>query len=513
MLGGFAMAAGPAQANFNLNLACGNSYAVEIHGTEPALTNDSVLHYIAGVGQITFGPKPDNNIGTGCPIVSGEMIYSDNDVLTYSAGPATCYAASSLLGGGIPCFNGVGGGITGSLVSGPDGGKVISMVLHEGWLNGAPTPSTLPLSFTIQGSGGDIWMLGNSVPDLGPTPTSPPPGSPALTIQMQKQSSSISLPVTGPGDQTGSLIFPQFSPPAPLGLTGGGGNGFGVAPYLGLSVSLFQGFGAPSTDLFAQPVTGSFGSTISSLQIFPNGQAGGSASFSTNDNVGNTTGATNDDCDTIVTQTGNFADGASNVAAAFPHPSLTCTDGAGNATFELSSVLWGTIDQNEYSIVTGLSAQTLTSGGIIPAGLMSNATGLSSAPAGVVVNLVFTSITSVNGHTATFPFVEFFSDTPAGCDVSINMPSVTTGSGNTLCHLELENLSNVATNPVLAVVPGDAFPFSKYAFESCTCNGTSGGSATSTLTITSPDCPLSGNTIYDGGSPTPPHGPVVTCKN
>jgi hypothetical protein len=287
-----------------------------------------------------------------------------------------------------------------------------------------------------------------------------------------------------------------------LGLTGGGGNGYGVAPYIGLSVSLFQGFGAPSSDLFAQPVTGSFGSTISSLQIFTNGQAGGSAAFSSNDNVGNTTGATNTDCDTYVTQTGNFADGAANNAAAFLHPSLTCADAAALATFEIGSVLWGVTDTNQYSIVQGLSASTLTSGLLVPAGLMSDATGLFSVPAGAVTNLVFQSITSVNGNTPTYPYVEFFSTTPAGCDVTITMPTVTTGSGSTLCKLQLDNLTPVAMNPVTAVVEGDSFPFSKYAFESCTCNGTSGGTASSTLTITSPDCPLSGTTSYP-----------VTCKN
>jgi hypothetical protein len=152
--------------------------------------------------------------------------------------------------------------------------------------------------------------------------------------------------------------------------------------------------------------------------------------------------------------------------------------------------------------VQGLSASTLTSGLLVPAGLMSDATGLFSVPAGAVTNLVFQSITSVNGNTPTYPYVEFFSTTPAGCDVTITMPTVTTGSGSTLCKLQLDNLTPVATNPVLAVVEGDSFPFSKYAFESCTCNGTSGGTATSTLTITSPDCPLSGTTSYP-----------VTCKN
>ena len=144
----------------------------------------------------------------------------------------------------------------------------------------------------------------------------------------------------------------------------------------------------------------------------------------------------------------------------------------------------------------------LTNGALVPVGLEADATGLFSVPAGGVNNLVFQSITSVLGNQATFPFVEFFSTTSAGCDVSIAMPSATSGAGPTLCNLKLENLVNVPTNPVNAVVEGDSFPFSKYAFESCTCNGTSGGLVTSPLTITSPNCPLGGTTSY-----------TVTCKN
>src|SRR5579863_4300551 len=121
MLGGFAMAAAPAHANFNLNLECGKSYAVEIHGTEPELTADQPLHYIAGIGQLSLGAQNPQGVGNGCPITGGELIYNDNDVNTFSAGPAACYLADSLLGGGIPCFDG-GNHITGSLISGPDGG-------------------------------------------------------------------------------------------------------------------------------------------------------------------------------------------------------------------------------------------------------------------------------------------------------------------------------------------------------------------------------------------------------
>src|SRR5260370_3210866 len=99
VVGGFELAAAPAHANFNLNLECAHSYAIEMHGTEPSLTNDAVLHYIVGIGQLTLGPQTPAGLGNGCAITHGELIYSDNDVLTYFAGPSTCYAAQSLLRG------------------------------------------------------------------------------------------------------------------------------------------------------------------------------------------------------------------------------------------------------------------------------------------------------------------------------------------------------------------------------------------------------------------------------
>lgn len=501
MLGSFALAAAPAHANFNLNLECGKSYAVEMHGTEPALTADQPLNYIAGVGVLTFGPQTPVGLGNGCTVTSGELIYNDSDIVGLSAGPATCYTASSLLGGGIPCFDG-GDWVTGSLMAGPDGGAILSLLVTFNWVDGAPAPGVMfPVSFTLQGNAGNLTVLGNSVPDPGPTPAGAPL-SPVLVLTMQQQTASVNatLPVTGPGPAIAAL--PAGYLVTPLGTTGGGGNGYGVAPYVGLQNSLFQGYSAPSGDFLSQPIQGTFGTTVSSLQIFPNGQAGGSVSFNSNDNVGNTTGATNDDCDTQVIQTGNFADGTSNNAAALVHPSATCVDAIGVATFELSSVVWGPIDYNNFSIVTGLSAAAITSGKVIPAGLMSDSTGLFGAPAGNVVNLVFQTIVSVNGNAATYPYVGFFSTTPAGCDVSISMPTMTSGTGPTFCSLSLDDLTHTPTNPVNAVVEGDTFPFSKYAYPICQCNGTSGGSVMSTVTLTSSDCPLFGTTSY-----------AVTCKN
>ena len=414
MLSSLALAAAPAHAT--VNLECGNAYAIEMHGTEPELTADQPLHYIAGVGQITFNPRGTDG-ANGCTVKTGGMIYNDNDLLTFSAGQATCYAGSSLLGGGIPCFDGTDD-ISGALIPSVDGNGAanLSILVTFQWTNGAPTVSVLPLSFTLQQNAGAVTVLGNSTADPGPNPTSPPPGSPVLTITMQKQSTLVTLPVTGPGNQTGVL---PYSPPSPLGTTGGGGNGYGIAPYTGTSISLFQGYGAPSADLFAQPTQGSFGTSLSALSIFANGQSGGSVSFNSNDNVGNTTGATNDDCDTLTVQTGNFANGTSNIGAALLHPSAHCLDAVGLATFELGSVVWGATDNDTFTIVTGLGSGTITGGLLIPAGLMSDATGLSSGIAGGLTPIVLTSITSVNKPaTGT---IKFINSSAAGCDVTASL--------------------------------------------------------------------------------------------
>jgi len=496
MLGSMAMAAAPAYA---VNLECGNSYAIELHGTEPELTADQALHYIAGIGVIKFGARDTST--NSCVVTGGELVYNDNDVLTLSAGPATCYAGNSLLGGGIPCMDG-GTHITGTLspsING-NGSANLAIVATGAWSNGGPGAWSLPLDFTIQQNSGAITVLGNTASDPGPNPTSPPPGSPILALTMQKQSSTITLPKTGPGNQTGALppgyLNAGGSPLNALGNTGGGGNGYGVAPYTGSSISLFQGYGAPSADLFSQPIQGSFGTTISVLSIFSNGQSGGSVSFNSNDNVGNTTGATNDDCDTNTVQTGNFADGTSNIGAWLLHPSAHCADAVAVATFELSTAVWGAIDTSTFSIVTGLSASTLTSGGLIPAGLMSDATGLSSGISGGLTPVVLTSITSVNNPATGF--IKFINSSAAGCDITASLtgpPTVTAGTWS--C-----TMSSLSTS---FVAEGDT-GLTQYALNTCSCSGTgapTGGNAisfTRTLNMTSSDCPLT-------------YSNPITCKN
>jgi hypothetical protein len=495
MLSSLALAAAPAYA---VNLECGNSYAIELHGTEPELTADQPLHYIAGIGVIKFGAR---NVSTNsCVVTSGALIYNDNDVVTFSAGPATCYTGNSLLGGGIPCFDG-SDDISGSLTPSVNGNGAadLSILATFNWTNGGPGASVLPLEFTLQQNAGAITVLGNSAADPGPNPTSPPPGSPVLVITMQKQSSTITLPKTGPGNQTGALppgyLSPTGSPLNALGNTGGGGNGYGVAPYTGSSISLFQGYGAPSADLFSQPIQGSFGTTISVLSIFANGQSGGSVSFNSNDNVGNTTGATNDDCDTGTVQTGNFADGTSNIGAWLLHPSAHCADAVAVATFELSTAVWGAIDTSTFSIVTGLSASTLTSGGLIPAGLMSDATGLSSGISGGLTPIVLTSVTSVN-NTAT-GFIKFINSSAAGCDITASLPGSSGSAGTWSCTQAPLSASFTAE--------GDT-GLTGYSSTSCHCTGTgapTGGNAVSigsTLTMTSSNCPLT-------------YSNTITCKN
>ncbi len=103
MLSSFALMA--AQANAAALGECGKSYAFQVHGTEPALTNDSVLHYIVGIGQISFAAAGTNG-PTGCTVSHLELEYNDNAIVTLNAGPNTCDAGNSLLGGGVPCFDG-----------------------------------------------------------------------------------------------------------------------------------------------------------------------------------------------------------------------------------------------------------------------------------------------------------------------------------------------------------------------------------------------------------------------
>ena len=490
MLCSLALAAAP-KANATALPECGHSYAIELHGTEPSSSNDAPLHYIVGVGQISFHAAGDNG-PTGCTVTGGEMIYNDADYLGFSVGPAGCYLADSFLGGGVPCFDGQPGGkeITGDIAPSTFGGGAGDLFIGVvfGWINGGAGSGIFPLEFTLQGSTGGSTIIGSSVPDPGPNAS---PGAVVLAITLRQQSSTVVLPVTGPAGC------------GPLGCTGGGGNGYGVAPYVGLSTSLFQGFSATSSNTFAQPITGSFGSSINSLQIFTNGQAGGLTSFNNNDNIHNLSGQANVSCDTQLVQTGNFADGTSNNAAAIVHSGFNCPVAGAHFKFTLGAVAYGTTDTNSFDIITGIAAD-FTGGGFAPAGLMSDAVQLASTPAGKITNVVGpTTITAPPGTTKTGT-VKLTNTSPAGCDVTISMPSNNGGVGGNTCSMEILSFpALVMAQSVNSVVKGDT-PSTEYVQTQCSCNGTTSPAVVigSTLTITSSDCPLSGTTSYP-----------ITCKN
>jgi len=311
-----------------------------------------------------------------------------------------------------------------------------------------------------------------------------------LVITLQKQSTTATLPVSGP------LALSC----GPLGCTGGGNNGYGVAPYLGLSISLFEGFGSPSSNPFQTPgITGSFGSTISALQIFANGQAGGSASFSSNDNVGNTTGGNNGDCDTNVFQTGNFADATSNNDAAIINPSANCTDAVGAAKFQLSGVQFGATDTSDYVIVTGLTDTPDLGGALIPAGIMSTALGLSSSPAGTLSVLVVpTAFTVTPDNGMAVGYVKATNTTPAGCQLTASITGTTT-----------DGICTLSVSPGSAVSEGDT-PSTQYFTPKCTCTAEdAAGLSGANLVISSANCPITGGT----GTAPSVVTKALTCAN
>jgi hypothetical protein len=473
-----------AQANAAALIECGKSYAFSLHGTEPELTNDQALHYIAGIGQITFNAAGTSG-PTGCTVSHLDTFYNDNaspeaGIGTFTGAPAGCYVGSSLLGGGIGCMDGGNHqGTTGTLTPSADGNGAATLAIDPSftWTDGSAGASNMPLTFTVQNNAGGAIVLGNSVSETaGPTTTAKQEG-PVLVITLQKQSTTATLPVTG------------ATPTAcgPLGCTGTGSstdNGYGVAPYLGLSISLFEGYGSPSSNPFQTPgVTGSFGSTISALQIFADGLAGGSASFSSNDSVGNTAGpaGVNGDCDTSVVQTGNFADGSSNDAASIIHATSKCADAAAGAQFQLSAVQWGPTDTEDYVIVTGLTDTPDLGGALIPAGIMSVAQGLPSAPPGFFHS---NNTAAINLNVVSTPVnkaITLTDTSPAGCDATFTFVPTHT---DPQCAVSLSASSAAVEGDNPTAVPGTSVI--------CTCTATEAAAPTTgTFTVTSSDCDLS----------------------
>jgi hypothetical protein len=483
MASGLALGAAPVAHATNLP-ECGHSYAFQVHGAEPSTINDAALHYIAGIGQITFGPL---NSDGRCAVTHLETIYNDNDVLGFSAGPSHCFDVLSVLGTGFPCFDGGDHQAVGGLLSpSPNGNGATNLTIDPsfGWVNGVVTASSLPLSFTLQAAIGASTVIGTSIAPPGPTlPAGSPPANPVLTITMQKQSTGVTLPVTGP-------------------------NAIGIPPFLGLFVLSFDRFGAPSADSYALPVTGSFGSAAGVLQIFGNASGGGSLSFNTNANVDSATAE--NDCDFAYDVDDDFADGTTFSFMGFASPPYAATPKCGNeaadAGIALGGVLWGATDTNSYLIEIGDGAGfSLPLGLGSPAGEVVTGTMYASAPAGQVTNLVQQTLVAPKKTSAGY--VKTTDTSPAACDLNETMTPVADG----ICTLNLVSFPGGTPEPVNAIAESDT-PSTQYAQTNCSCTTSSASSAdsvSSTLTISTSLCQFSGT----GTAIPSTTSYTITCKN
>ena len=122
------------------------NYAFLVTGTEPVTATTTAatypLNYIAGVGVLEFGPYSATFGGPGvpgCSIISGEMIYLDNDYQTFQGGPQDCPSVSSL--DGVPCFDGGDHVLEGAVGPGPNGSATVAFAMDFPfvlWLNRNP---------------------------------------------------------------------------------------------------------------------------------------------------------------------------------------------------------------------------------------------------------------------------------------------------------------------------------------------------------------------------------------
>ena len=475
---------------------CGKSYAMLMNGAQPSFiqadgsaTLPGALTAAVGVGTISFSPD--------CSTITGELIFNTGDLetspLTLSFGPAACLSSFTLMGTGIPCFDGGNHFTAASITSpGPNGNGSLDLKFTAGftWLNGGTFTGTAPFEFTLQNGLGAATVFGTTVPNIAGFPGP----SPILTLTMQR----IGTTTTG-------------MPKVPIV--------YGATPYLGDSVMSCNSYSANLNDPFAilgNPlgIAGSFGSAVGAIQIFPHGNAGpaggGSLSFNSNGDIAESSGVmpvgtpppNQNDCPIQIlplsaARSGSqsqFADGASNAeffAQFGGSPTCTVTFPLGYVT---SSVTWGSTEKNAYSIFTGASGivdmlgrPALT---VAPAGAMSTCTLLSNGLTGALTSVVATTAISRKGATVSIP-IKVASSSPATCDVEFAQGGV---SSDGTCSLSITSPSaNVPGNTALAV----------YSNVQCTCTSQAlADSFTGALTITSNTCPVNGAATR-----------MITCKN
>jgi hypothetical protein len=468
MVAGLALASVP-RAFAAVPGECGKSYAFVLNGAQPSSTQadgtatlPGALTAAVGVGVISFDAT--------CTTILGEMIFNSGDIqgnpAGLSFGPAACYDALSAFGTGVPCFDGTNHFTTTSFGPSSFGNGAYDLKFNAGynWIDASDAAGAIPFEFTLQNALGSAVVVGNSVAS---------PTAQVLTITMQK----IGV--------------------VPVGTT------YGVAPYVGNEVLSCNAYGANQTDFIAGQqdppgIAGSFGSTVGALQIFSTGQAGGSLSFNSNDNIQTSGTVLNSDCafqsvpgTAFGSPSSTFADGTSNTVAEITSAATdpNCTDAAvAGAGYSTSGAVWGSTDKNGYTIVTGLLS---TATGFVPPGGMSTCTTMSNGLTGTVTNLVAPASATANGTTVTYP-IKLTSTSPASCDITFALSGSTTDG---ICTVALPGGTS-------AVVPGNTAS-TQYSSWSCTCAKNPPADAIApTLDITSSNCPLSGTTSH-----------VLTCRN
>ena len=414
------------------------------------------------------------------------------------------------------------------------------------------TETPLPFSFTVFAAAGGATLIGNSNIPLGGTSAGETNGNQPCTIYD---------PVTGCGPNSPTPpLGPVLSFTGQRQATSAALNPVptvaGAAPYIGNSATLCTGFGGNSTDLVAagqstaqDQATGTYGSTSGSVTEFANGYAFGSLTFNSNDDVGNTTGIANYDCDFQQQGFQRYGDGATNNQAAlydenYPFaitpicrdadagvPVAACTgagtpyacctgQGSGNGTADCagsngtavganevnSSVVWGTSDQNTFTIVTGVSTPALFGGAYLPPGETASCTGLSESaiPGALNVKAAPAAETIAAPYPATKSIAITVVNTSEGA-CSVGGTLVHTGGAASFCSMSLSAPGVVSE--------GDG-PQSSVWTANCTCTGKSG------TNVETDTYSLYGGTATAptgvGACPNPPQAvtPILlTCKN
>jgi len=363
--------------------------------------------------------------------------------------------------------------MTGTLGPSPFGATELQLdfTATYGWFNGASNNGSTEFTFTVQGTAGNNVVIGNSVKGLG---------APTLSITLEK---------LNPASATDPLVN------AP---------GFGAAPYLGLATLSCSGYGANGTDGFAAAIAaqtgsieGGLGANSGIIQIFSNGQAGGSLSFS-GDEISQSgftgSSSSNNDC-SVTSEPGIdypaynlansvFADGTSNQVSVVTGSGNDCSFGPIGFIFPTSNVQWGSTNTNSYLILTSIAANA-SGGAFLTPIVMNTCTIYANGGGGKLTtsNTVATVIATTAANTPVQKVIKVVNTSPVDCVISTALTGTTT-DGN--CTMSLLNATTDA--------PGDTTLSTNVNAPTLSCNCTSGteddpGPA-STVTVSSSNCPI-----------------------